>query len=504
MTREPFLTAGPSKPMPIGSRSPSTAFPNHESTVIGAYLEKAASNHPNQSGFAIIPDGRQAFTSRIAMTELAEKTLDLQYFVWDPDSTGRILAQYLVHAADRGVRVRILVDDIYLNGRDAILAGMDAHPNIQVRIFNPFTHRSRRLLNFIADFGRLNHRMHNKLFVMDNSVAIVGGRNIGDCYFEVHQQTHFRDMDVFAVGPIVRKTSAVFDQFWNGDWAVPVKAVVKRTSTEADLQAVLKTARDQIEAKPYPYPLNEDVATLKLELETIYNRLIWATGHMIFDDPDEIKEHGRTISMSESFYRRIDRLESELLIEVPYFVVRQRGLDAVRRLRERGVRIQVLTNSLASNNVLAAHAGHAKHRKDLLAAGVELYELRSDPPVKKTPLPLMGSASARSTLHCKAFVFDRKDVFVGSLNLDPRSGDINTEAGLYIESPELADQMVAYMNEGVLAPSSYQVLLSADGNLYWVSEEEGKAVRYDRDPGSTFWQRTKARLIGMLPIMDQL
>jgi putative cardiolipin synthase len=472
--------------------------------VIGASLEKAAANHSNQSGFEILPDGRRAFTSRIAMTELAEKALDLQYFLWDADSTGRILAEHLVHAADRGVRVRILIDDIYTQGRDAILTALDAHANIEVRVFNPFAHRSRRLLDFVADFNRVNHRMHNKLFVMDNAVAIIGGRNIGDSYFEVHQETNFRDMDVLAVGSVVRKASAVFDQFWNGDWAVPVTALVNSTSTEADLHAALKTARAQTAAKPYPYPLNEDVATLKFELTTIFDRLIWAQGHMIFDDPDEITEHGRTITTGDGFYRRIDRLESELLIEVPYLVVRERGLDAVRRLRERGVRIRVLTNSLASNNVLAAHAGHARHRKDLIAAGVELYELRSDPPVKKTTFHLTGSAVARSTLHCKAFVFDRKDVFIGSLNLDPRSGDINTEAGLYIESSELADQMISYMNGGTLAQTSYRVLLNADGKLHWASEAEGKAVRYDRDPKSTSWQRAKAMLIGMLPVMDQL
>ena len=436
------------------------------------------------------------------MTELAEKTLDLQYFVWEADATGRILAAHLVHAADRGVRVRILIDDVYMKGRDAILTALDAHPNIEVRLFNPFVHRSRRVLDFIVDFDRVNHRMHNKLFVMDNTVVIVGGRNIGDSYFEVHQEANFRDMDVLAVGPVVRKASAVFDQFWNGAWAVPVKAVVNGTSTEADLQTALGTAREQNAAKPYPHPLNEDVATLKSELASIFERLVWAQGHMIFDDPDEIIEHGRTVTMTEGFYRRIDRLESELLIEVPYFVVRKRGLDVMRRLRDRGVHIRVLTNSLASNNVLAAHAGHAKHRKQVVATGVELYELRADPPVKKRTFHLTGSA--RSTLHCKAFVFDRKDVFIGSFNLDPRSGDINTEAGLYIESSELANQMVSYMNDGVLPQSSYRVLLDPDGNLYWVTETEGKAVRYDRDPNSTSWQRAKAMLIGMLPVMDQL
>ena len=244
------------------------------------------------------------------------------------------------------------------------------------------------------------------------------------------------------------------------------------------------------------------MATLKSELTTIFDGFIWAPGHMIFDDPNEVKEHGRTVTMTEGFYRRIGRIDSELLIEVPYFVVRDRGLAAVKSMRERGVHIRVLTNSLASNDVLAAHAGHAEKRKELIAAGVELYELRADPAVKKESFRLSGSS--RSSLHCKAFAFDRKDVFIGSLNLDPRSGDINTEAGLYIESPELTAQVISYMNDGVLPQNSYRVLLDADGHLYWVTETDGKPERYNHDPNSTLWQRTKSRLIQMLPVRDQI
>jgi len=483
-------------------RTPSTAFPDYASTAIGAYFEKAAASHPGQSGFAIFPDGSRAFTARIVMTELAEKTLDLQYFSWDADATGRILAERLVRAADRGVRVRILVDDLNLKGRDAVVAALDAHPNIEIRLFNPFVHRSAHLLDFIADFDRVNHRMHNKLFVMDNAVTIIGGRNIGNHYFEVHQQVNFRDLDVAAGGPVVREASGVFDHFWNSDWAVPIRAIVDRPATEADLRRVVQTGHEQIAKEPYPYPLDQDVAGLKSELTAIFDTLIWAPGHMIFDDPNEIKQYGRTTTMTESFYRRIERLNSELLIEVPYLVVRERGLAAVKRLHDRGVRIRVLTNSLASNDVLAAHAGHAEHRDELIAAGVELYELRSDPAVKKRTFYLSGSS--QSTLHNKVMVFDRKDVFIGSLNLDPRSGDINTEAGLYIESPDLAAQVIAYMDEGVLPQYSYRVLLDADGDLYWVTETNGKIEQYDHDPNSTAWQRAKVRLIRMLPVMNQL
>jgi putative cardiolipin synthase len=241
-------------------RTPSTAFPDYASTAMGAYVEKAAAIHPGQSGFAIVPDGLRAFTARIAMTELAEKTLDLQYFIWDADTTGRILVERLVRAADRGVRVRILVDDLNLKGRDALVVAMDAHPNIEVRLFNPFVRRSAHLLDFIADFDRVNHRMHKKLFVMDNAVAIVGGRNIGNHYFEVDRQVNFRDLDVVAGGPVVREASGVFDHFWNSAWAVPIRVMVDRPATEADLQAAVQTSREQIAKEPYPYPLDQDVA----------------------------------------------------------------------------------------------------------------------------------------------------------------------------------------------------------------------------------------------------
>ena len=303
-----------------------------------------------------------------------------------------------VRAADRGVRVRILVDDLHLQGRDAVVAALDAHPNIEIRLFNPFAHRSAHLLDFIADFDRVNHRMHNKLFVMDNAVAIVGGRNIGNHYFEVHQQVNFRDLDVLAGGPVVREASRVFDHFWNSDlggadprrWWIgpPPRPICGRWC---------KPGANRSPKQPYPYPLDQDVADLKSELTAIFDDLMWAPGHMIFDDPDEIKRHGRTTTMTEGFYRRIGRLDSELLIEVPYLVVRERGLEAVKRLHDRGVRIRVLTNSLASNDVLAAHAGHAEHRKELIAAGVELYELRSDPAVKKRTFYLTGSPPIR---HC--------------------------------------------------------------------------------------------------------
>jgi len=482
-------------------RIESAAFEDHQSTKIGKYFAKAAARDPGASGFAIIRYGRQAFTARVALTELAEKTLDLQYYIWEGDATGRILAERLVRAADRGVRVRLLVDDINLKGRDAIVAAIDAHPNIEIRIFNPFAHRTARGLDFIADFNRVNRRMHNKVMVMDNAVAIVGGRNIGNHYFGVATDANFRDLDIAAGGPVVREISQVFDRFWNGEWAVPISVLVDRPYTEQDLRQARATLREKIAADDYPYPLDQDVANLRAELKGLFDKFIWAPGRIVWDDPASINKPGGESRMLEALHQRLGHLQNELLIESAYFVPRDRGVAALKGLNERGVRIRVLTNSLASNDVLAAHAGYSKSRKQLVENGTELHELRPDPgPVSKKVL----SGTSKAALHTKAMVFDRKDVFIGSFNLDPRSGDINTEAGLYVESPELAAQVIEYMDAGILPENSYRVLLDEDGDLYWITGAGGGEQRYDTDPHSTAMQRSLSGVIRALPVIDQL
>ena len=482
-------------------RTRSTAFQDHQNTTIGTYVSRAAAVHPGESGFAIIRDGRPAFTARVTFTELAEKSLDLQYYIWEGDATGRILAERLAQAADRGVRVRILLDDINIEGRDAVVAALDAHPNIEVRLFNPFAHRSTRALDFIADFNRVNHRMHNKLMVMDNALAIVGGRNIGNHYFGVATDANFRDLDIVAGGPVVREVSEVFDRFWNGDWAVPISALVDRPYTKADLRQARARQRERIAGDNYPYPIHQDVAQLKANLKAEIDDFVWAPGRIVWENPGEIAAAGRASRMLEALHRRADTLETDLLIESPYFIPRDRGIDRMADLHDRGVRIRVLTNSLMSNDVPAAHAGYAGRRRQVLESGVELYELRADAGAIQNRT---ADAGAKSALHAKVMVFDRKDVFVGSFNLDPRSADINTEAGLYVESPELAHQVIAWMDEGVLPENSYRVFLDAEGDLQWVAKQEGKTVRFDTDPESTVWQRFVSGFIGILPVESQL
>jgi len=482
-------------------RSSSTAFEDYLDTSVGQLFEEAAAQHPGESGFAIIRYGRRAFTARVALTELAEKSLDVQYYIWEADATGRILAERLIQAADRGVRVRVLLDDINLAGRDANVAAMDAHPNIEIRLFNPFANRDARVLDFAFDLDRVNHRMHNKIMVMDNAVAIVGGRNIGNHYFGVATDANFRDLDIAAAGPVVREISGVFDHFWNGDWAVPIAAVVDRPYTKSDLKSVRDYLREQIEAENYPYPLDRDVAALNAELTAIRDQFIWAQGQIVWDDPAAIEEGIAEGAMVKALFNKIHALKSELLVESAYFVTRDKGVEVVKQLHERGVRMRLLTNSLASNDVVAAHAGHAKRRDELIEAGMEIYEYRPDSRVSKTRV---YRGESKAALHTKAIVFDRESVFIGSFNLDPRSGSINTEAGLYVESSELARQVIDYMDEGVRPENSYRVMLDENGDLYWVSEVDGKEVRYYDEPETTFGQRFMSGFIMILPVEHQL
>ena len=484
-------------------RPPSVAFQDHESTALGQRIAKDAAGRPGQSGFSLMRYGHEAFTARIALADLAQKSIDVQYYIWEADATGRILAERLTRAAERGVRVRVLIDDANLQDLDAAVASFDAHPNIEVRLFNPFVQRKAKTLDFLTDFERVNHRMHNKLMVVDNAVAIVGGRNMSDPYFGVNAMQNFRDLDVVAVGPVVRELSKVYDRFWNGDWAVPIAAFVDRPYGMDDYTLTTKLVRDSIAVSSYPWPLERDVAELESELEALYRAFVWAPGRVLWDDPASINDPGLR-TMSKALGRRFGELETEVLVESAYFVPRESGTAAAELLRSKGIRIRVLTNSLASNDVLAAFAGYAKYRERLVAAGVELYELRPDAGPIRQRMFFGVRGGSRAGLHTKSIVFDRKDVFIGSFNLDPRSSFINTEAGLFIESPVLAAKLADHMMEGVRLDNAYRVQLDSSGRLFWVTEDAGKEVRYVVDPLSTPRQRLEAGWIRTLPIEDQL
>ena len=487
-------------------RTSSHALKAYKSTDIGKFIGKEVANHPGKSGFDVIRYGREAFTARIAMTDLTDKTLDLQYYLWDPDETGRLLALHTLQVADRGVKVRILLDDIGLQGRDNTIAAMDAHPNIEIRIFNPFSNRGLHALDFLTDTQRVNHRMHNKTVIMDNSFAIVGGRNIGNHYFGVSKDINFRDMDIAAVGPIVRDVSKMYDYFWNGKWSVPISVITKKTYTMDDLEIERKKLEKKVKKDRYPYPLTQDSRTLQHKLKQLLKTFVWAKGEMLWNDPEQMKlsVDQQSHTMISGLHERVKKLHKSLLIESPYFIPRGEGIKYFNALSKKGIKIRVLTNSLKSNDVLAAYAGYNNYRMALLREGVELYELRDDAGASKIINHMPADTKVTTGLHAKILVFDDKDVFVGSFNLDPRSSTINTEGGLYIESPELARRVMAYMEEGINLQNAYRLGLDKAGHITWTTVENAKKIVYTSEPKANAWDMLKVNFIQMLPVEDQL
>jgi putative cardiolipin synthase len=497
------LTGRATDPRPDYPRTPSTAFEDPASTRLGQFFGPAADQHPGLSGFGLLSQGREAFIARLALTDLAERSLDMQYYVWDGDTTGRIIVEHVMRAADRGVRVRLLVDDPFYKDSDSVKAGLDAHPNVEIRLFNPLTNRRWSILDFIFDFGRVNRRMHNKLMVADNAAAIVGGRNIGDIYYGVNTVANYRDLDVLAAGPVVRDLSGVFDRYWNSPSTVPIATIVDRAHDAADLDAIRNRLREAIAAADYPYPIDRELDQLAAQGAELRDNLVWAHGRIVADDPESIAPGKESDDVIEFIRGRVAQLKEELLVESPYFVLPVRAQATVKALQERNVRVRVLTNSLASNDMLPAHSGYAKTRRRLLENGMELYELRPDTDAFRPGWSILSERS-RAALHAKAMAFDGEAVFIGSFNLDPRSAVINTEAGLYIESPELAKRLTAYMAAGVVPANSYRVFLDPKGDIVWETERNGQRVRYRDEPETGFRRRFVADLWKLLPIDSQL
>jgi len=487
-------------------RTSSHALKNYKSTDLGKDIEKEVVQHPGKSGFSVIRYGREAFTARVTMTDLTDKTLDLQYYLWDQDETGRLLALHTLQVADRGVKVRVLLDDIGLQGRDDMIAALDAHPNIEIRIFNPFSSRDMHAFDFLTDMNRVNHRMHNKTVIMDNAFAIVGGRNIGNHYFGVSDDINFRDFDIAAVGPVVRDISAMYDYFWNGKWSVPVAIIVKKHYTMADLKKERQKLEAQVKKDRYPYPLAEDEKQLQHDMRNIMRHAVWTNGKMIWNDPVQMKRDRKNQenTILSRLQNRIKYLKKSLLIENPYFVPREDGVKRLIALRKCGVRVRVLTNSLKANDVLATYAGYENYRKELLQYGVELYELRDDSGSSKIINRAAVKKDIRTGLHAKVMLFDEKDVFVGFFNLDPRSSLINTEGGLYVHSPILAKRIEAYMDEGIDLRNAYRLRLDVNGHITWTTIENGKKVLYTSEPDVSAWDKLKVNFLQMLPLESQL
>jgi len=477
------------------AREPSHAWDRPQETKLGRALAAGVENHPGMSGFHLIGNGLDAFVARMALAEAAERTLDLQYYIFHDDLTGKLILDNVLSAADRGVRVRILVDDTTAKGRDSGIAVLASHPSIDVRVFNPAAGRSSPAWFFsaAADFDRINHRMHNKMFVADNQAGVVGGRNIGDEYFGAREGVNFADLDLLALGPVVQDLSRSFDEYWNSEWAYPIEALHGLKPDLAALEKgreMLAAHRSAAQDSEYAKRLRESDLLKKLLAQEL--PLVWAPAQIVYDKPEKAGSGGdpdKTVRLGPQLVSVVTDVRSELIISSPYFIPGENGITLFGKLRKQGVRVRILTNSFAANDVAVVHSGYAQYRKDLVKLGVELYEIKpSLTEASEQERKSFGSSGA--SLHAKSFIFDRQQLFVGSLNLDPRSLYLNTELGIVVDSPDLADTLARQFEELLRPAYSYRLALDApDGDLVWISEENGREVRHTRDPEVGFWRR---------------
>jgi len=469
-------------------------------------VAEEAALHPGLSGFVALADGIDALGARLLLIDRAERTIDAQYYFILNDPTGHLFISRLLDAADRGVRVRLLVDDIATQGLDAGMSELDSHPNFEIRIFNPFSRRLGRVLHALMNFRRANRRMHNKSLTIDGAATVVGGRNIGAEYFAAREDVNFSDLDLLGLGPVARDVEAAFEAYWNDELAVPVAKLVRPVRDAAPRLALLRArgdaALEDLESSEYGAALR---STLLERLQSTEGGVAWAPAYVVWDEPAKVRAddayHESDTSTAFSLRYAMDSAETELLVVSPYFVPLERGVERLAAVSERGVRTVVLTNSLAATDVAAVHGGYAPFRIPLLRRGVELYEARHDAQLSGTIRA--GTAFSRSSLHAKAFVVDRRLLFVGSFNWDPRSIAINTEMGILVDSAPLARRVADLLVE-LLPTEAWRVSEPEPGRLRWRRIEAGRELVAEREPGAGFWRRLLAAILRWVPIRELL
>lgn len=484
------------------------SLPASKQTTLGQahqQLRKQAQADPAHSGFNALEDPQEAFAARGLLARAAERTLDVQYYIWRDDKTGNLLLHELLMAADRGVRVRLLLDDGGTSGLDDALLALHQHPHAEVRIFNPFVLRGLfKKLGYVTEFSRNNRRMHNKSFSADGQASIVGGRNVGNEYFGATDGVLFADLDVLVIGPVVQDIEHDFDRYWNNDAAYPADQIAKPStftvdalraqgSTLAQSPAALEY-RQALEATPFV----QNLLDARLDME-------WAKATLVSDPPEKIQAQAQPKALiGQQLLRATGPIQQRLDLVSPYFVPTREGVEAFAQLRAQGLQVRILTNSLQATDVTIVHSGYAKYRKPLLEAGVELYEMLAQAPEysseeERLKLNLTNLGSSGSSLHSKTFAVDGQRAFVGSFNFDPRSMHLNTEMGLLIDSPTLAQGIHRTFDQTV-PQRSYRVTLGEAGQLRWHSGVGNPPPVYDTEPNTRWYQRWILRFLGWLPI----
>ncbi|MGI1664202.1 phospholipase D family protein [Palleronia sp. KMU-117] len=474
-----------------------------DGTFLAQRAQALGNPDDGRSGIYLVSEGPEALALRLVLSEMAERTIDAQYYLLHNDASGHLFAWKLLEAADRGVRVRLLLDDMDVADYDAMSAALDAHPNIEIRLFNPFRRGLGKNVASLFEFDRVNRRMHNKSMTFDNVVTLVGGRNIGDEYFAAREDSNYNDLDVLGAGPIAREVSATFDDYWNSPYAVPVRVVVGDRGDDLSLDEArsrLSQLADEAGRTPYgdalSHGIRDRVARGRIDLE-------WVPATLVADpvekaageaDSDEI--------VSGVMLPYIMGAERDLFVSSAYFVPRDRGVALLSALSERGVEVSILTNSLDSTDVVPVYGHYALSREEMLRAGINLWELRPD--AERPDRAAIGLGLSQSSLHTKAFAIDQRYLFVGSFNWDPRSVWINNEMGVLIESEKVASAAVAGFEDNIRR-NAYELRLDDEGGIDWMARRsDGAILIYPDEPADSGWRVFMSRVYGALPIGGQL
>ncbi len=486
---------------------PATGAPSHAlpvaaaETVLDRELAPLLEREAGRTGVLLLADGLEAFAARATAARKAGRSLDLQYYIWKDDLTGWLLARELHAAAERGVRVRLLLDDLNAHGLDPEWLALDAHPNIQIRLYNPFRNREGawRVVEMVQRVFSLNSRMHNKAWIADGRVAIVGGRNIGAEYFAANPEVNFRDLDLLLFGPAVGQASAIFDRFWNSDAVVPIDALHPMTGPELE-RVVAGFEHEAARQRAAPYLQRVVTAAGLVDYHARTLEPFWTGQVRIASDPPRKTDDNRAEWLLAPLLATLSDARDSIQLISPYFVPGEVGTAGLVELAEAGVEVGIATNSLAANDVPLVHSGYMRYREPLLRGGVGLYELRAE--AGHESAGLLGSSGA--SLHTKAFVVDDRHGFVGSFNFDPRSANLNTEMGVLFDDPDLA-AAVRQEYERLIAPAqSHRVSLAPDGTLRWHDGLADPPRELDTEPQASPWLRAATRVLGWLPLESQL
>ena len=475
--------------------------------------------HPHQTGYHVLYGPNEALIRRLHLIEHAEKSLDLQYYIWDNDKVGALALAGLLKAADRGVKVRLLIDDNNSKDLEAAYYALAQHPNIEIRLFNPFKFRNLRALDFVLNFNRMTRRMHNKTFIVDHQVALIGGRNMSDQYYNVGDNFQFADMDVILMGQTVPDITSSFDEYWNHDYAYPVAQLSEHKASRlsyASLRTQLEAHRHQHYQQYYADLANTELNIIKKFAQPDFFN--WVDAQVVKDSPNKIRaDYANEYHVG---FQLLNLLQPQSHIDLvsAYFVPEDVNLKRVKALRENGVSIRVLTNSFMANDVALVHAFYAKYRKDLLLNGVELYEFFPSLPTEllkhtdatqgslqetKPKQETSSKSVSKSSLHAKFMALDQQKVFIGSFNFDPRSAYLNTEIGVVLDSPTLAIAIHEQMNKN-LFQYAYRVELDNRGQLQWHQKKDGKDIIHHKEPLMKWWHKLGLKVASWLPIEKQM